>query len=349
MIVLNVAFAAVHRVIGLLIFARKSDDWVALFVALMLVTFGLATFSDPLRWLALGHAAWWLPIQLVRFIGDISFLIFCYTFPSGLFVPRWTQLVAAIWIITEIPNYFLPDSPFNSDAWPFVIAVLVFIAFIGTGLFAQTYRYRRVSNARQRQQTKWVVFGVALTLGGFLGVVLLILIIPSLEQNVLSKVAVNTSFPLFMLLIPLSIGIAMLRSGLWDIDRLINRTMVYGTLSVALVGVYGGSVALLQQLFRGLTGQTSQLAVVVATLAIAALFNPLRRRVQDVIDRRFYRRKYDAAQTLADFSMTLRNEVDLANLTSGLASVVGETMQPTHVSLWLKEQKWFSIDRQEIS
>jgi hypothetical protein len=273
-IALSIVFAMVHLAIALVIFARRSDDWFALFVALMLVTFGLVTFSDPLRWLATSHPAWWLPIQLVKFIGEISFLIFFYTFPSGQFVPRWVRLPAALWVITEMADYFWPDSPFDPDTWPLLLAILVLMTFMGTGLFAQVYRYRHVSNARQRQQTKWVVLGVALALGGFAGVVLLILIMPSLQQNVLGKLALNTSFPLFMLLIPLSIGIAMLRSGLWDIDRLINRTMVYGTLSVALVGVYGGSVALLQQLFRVVTGQTSQLAVVASTLAIAALFNP---------------------------------------------------------------------------
>lgn len=142
----------------------------------------------------------------------------------------------------------------------------------------------------------------------------------------------------FLLLIPLSIGIAILRYRLYDIDILINRTLVYGTLTVLLAVVYIGSIVLLQQLFLQLTGQRqSALVTVISTLAIAALFQPLRRRIQGVIDRRFYRRKYDAARTLADFSATLREQVDLEQLNERLVAVVEETMQPSHVFLWLRK------------
>jgi hypothetical protein len=136
--------------------------------------------------------------------------------------------------------------------------------------------------------------------------------------------------------LPIAAGIAILRYRLYDIDVVINRTLVYGVLTAALALVYVASIVLLQGLFRALTGGNSQLAVVASTLAIAALFVPLRRRVQAFIDRRFYRRKYDIATTLQAFNVRLRNDVDLDSVADDLVEVVNETMQPTHVSLWLR-------------
>ena len=140
----------------------------------------------------------------------------------------------------------------------------------------------------------------------------------------------------FGLLIPLSIGVAVLRSRLFDIDAIINRTLVYGSLTVALVALYFGGVAALQRVFVAFTSQQSTLAVVASTLAIAALFNPLRRRVQGFVDRRFYRRKYDARKTLDAFSTKLRDETDLQALNAALVGVVRQTMQPAHVTVWLR-------------
>jgi len=138
--------------------------------------------------------------------------------------------------------------------------------------------------------------------------------------------------------LPVAVGIAILRYRLYNIDLLINRTLVYGTLSAILASLYVGSIVVSQGILRALTGQGSQLAVVASTLAVAALFNPLRHRIQSFIDRRFYRRKYDARRTLEAFSAKLRNETDLDALSDDLVDVVSETMQPAHVSLWLRPE-----------
>jgi len=153
----------------------------------------------------------------------------------------------------------------------------------------------------------------------------------------LTLLFLKVGFALSFMLIPLSIGVAVLRSHLFDIDVVINRTLVYGPLTATLVALYFGGIVVLQSFFVFLTGEKSTLAVVASTLVIAALFTPLRRRIQGFIDRRFYRRKYDARKTLEAFSAKLRDETDLEALNNELVGVVRETIQPAHVSLWLRE------------
>ena len=154
----------------------------------------------------------------------------------------------------------------------------------------------------------------------------------------LTLLLLKVGFTLSLMLIPLSIGVAVLRSHLFDIDVLINRTLVYGSLTATLVALYFGGIVVLQRLFVALTGEKSTLAVVASTLVIAALFTPLRRRIQSFIDRRFYRRKYDARKTLEAFSAQLRDETDLDALSDDLVGVVREAMQPAHISLWLRRE-----------
>jgi ADP-ribosylglycohydrolase len=143
--------------------------------------------------------------------------------------------------------------------------------------------------------------------------------------------------------VPVAVGIAILRYRLYEIDLIINRTLVYGAVTATMVAVYFGGVATTQAVFRALTGQQEQpqLAIVISTLVIAALFNPLRQHIQSFIDRRFYRRKYDAAKTLAAFSAKLRDETDLDALSADLVGVVRDTMQPAHASLWLRPDTTF--------
>jgi hypothetical protein len=207
---------------------------------------------------------------------------------------------------------------------------MVILAMLFTSGGSLVLRLRR-SSGEERQQLKWVVYSVALLAFVIPSTILVIIILPSLED-------VRVFFAVMFPLIPISVGMAILRYRLYEIDLIINRTLVYGSLTAMLAVVYFGGVAMTQAVFRTLTGQEEQpqLAVVVSTLVIAALFNPLRRRIQGFIDRRFYRRKYDAAKTLEAFSAKLRDETNLDALSDDLVEVVRETMQPAHVSLWLR-------------
>ena len=211
----------------------------------------------------------------------------------------------------------------------FAAVPMMFVA----GLGAVISLFVRFSRARgdERQQIKWFASAAALTF-------FWILVFGQSAEGGLPGVIVALSSLLVIPSIPIATGIALLRYRLYDIDLLINRTLVYGALTAMLVAVYFGGVTATQALFRALTGQEDQpqLTIVVSTLVIAALFNPLRRRIQSFIDRRFYRRKYDAAKTLEAFSAKLRNETDLDALSDDLVGVVRETMQPAHVSLWLR-------------
>jgi hypothetical protein len=226
-----------------------------------------------------------------------------------------------------------------------MVSLLVFLGIVVSLVWSQTYSYRRFSSPVQRRQTKWVVFGTTLAVAGTFPFQLPVDLSLVDGDTPLRLLLLRTGFSLSFLLVPFSISIAVLRSHLFDIDVLINRTLVYGSLTAMLIGLYFGGIVVLQRFFIVLTGEKSTLAVVASTLVIAALFNPLRRRIQSFIDRGFYRNKYDAAKTLEAFSATLRNETNLDALSDDLVGVVRETMQPEHVTLWLRPDTG-SRDRQ---
>jgi hypothetical protein len=239
--------------------------------------------------------------------------------------------------VNEAPGYRI-DNPIgieglgSAESLPVygVINALFFVGFAGV-VASVVVRFRR-SRGVERQQMKWFTSAIVVLLGGslLLGAVSAATGVRWLEDAgfVFSMVGLAS--------LPATVGIAILRYRLYEIDLIINRALVYGPLTAMLVLCYFGAVVSLQAAFRSLPGQESTLAVVASTLAIAALFNPLRRRIQGFIDRRFYRRKYDARKTLETFSAKLRDETDLDALSDDLTSVVQETMQPAHVSLWLR-------------
>src|SRR5215210_8211710 len=270
-------------------------------------------------------------------------------FPTGRLPSRrwrplaWISALSGAMIVLLV---FLFDNPDKVGGTIGIMAgSVVFVIFATFALSALSllFRYRRASGV-ERQQLKWVAFTAVLAASFLVGqqlawlAALLVANSPGGELPSLNRSLENLLNVTFNVCLYAGVGIAILRYRLYDIDIIINRTLVYGTLTVSLALVYFGGVTATQALFQTLTGQQRlpQLTVVVSTLAIAALFNPMCRRIQDFIDRRFYRRKYDAARTLEAFSAKLRDETDLDSLNAELVTVVRDTMQPEHVSLWLR-------------
>lgn len=331
LLIITLLFQFCYALIGLLIFWRRSDYLIALLTSfsLMMLPFGFAVVT--LQGLS---PAWYWVIALLNALGNASIMLCGYLIPDGRFVPGWARWLALLMLgywamIALFPSWELGQS---------LLSLLLFCGFIVSTLFVQVYRYRSVSTPRQRQQTKWLVFGTTLAVGGNIGARLLyyFVLLPLFHGSSFASALEITLIMFALLMIPATFGITIFSSHLWDIDVLINRTLVYSTLTGILAMVYIVCIILLQMLLRELISQTNDVAIVVSTLMVAALFQPLRRWIQQAIDRRFYRRKYDAVRTIEKFSATLRNEVDLNRLREDLLAVVEETMQPSHVSLWLR-------------
>jgi hypothetical protein len=297
----------------------------------------------------------WLWVPAVGLLGTYLLLLF----PDGrLPSRRWRPLAwlcGAVLVLASVGVMLSPGplehlggvrNPFGLEGqhWMtsagYVVLPLLPLCMLASAL-SLVLRFRR-SRGEERQQIKWIAFSASVVVMVYLIAMVASLLSPAETWFAGSSPAwlslLQTAALLSLTVIPIAVGFAVLRYRLYDIDLLINRTLVYGSLTAMLVALYIGGVATTQALFRALTGQEQQpqLAAVASTLAIAALFNPLRRRIQNFIDRRFYRNKYDAARTLGAFSARLREETDLTTLSDDLVSVVNETMQPQHVSLWLR-------------
>jgi hypothetical protein len=337
---IDVIVSLFYLVVGTLIFWRKSDERWGLFFSFVLFLFGACGIDSTLFLTFIPIPANPPPALLLAVVVSVclqwgllgSFLL---TFPTGQFMPRWTWVLVLFWLFQAL--LFIISA---ITIAPSVLFTAEYLLTWGSVAAVQLYRYRHIYTPIQRQQTKWVVFGYLV--GVLVNVLSLALgaLIPGLgASDSPYQLLVGFASAFLSLLIPLSIGIAILRHQLWDIDTIINKALVYGGLSGLLGALYAGLIIGLESLAGLFGGQAASnpLVLVVSTLAIAALFVPVRRRLQAIIDRRLYRRKYDAEKTLAAFSATLRQEVDLEQIRAQLLAVVQETMQPAHVSLWLHQ------------
>jgi hypothetical protein len=328
--------------VGLLIFWRKSDTWLGLFASFVLIGMGLTNFGSDSIALAMIPMPWRFFVDLATYIVWPALFIFLILFPDGRFVPRWTRFLSLAWIIVFVVGEIssLINTPLSNALFLFGVTPLAFIT-----IASPIYRYLRASGPVERQQTRWFLYAIVILLGGNFVIQnlvfkpLLQLLGPGPQALLLYFVYQIISMFIFLTL-PVSIGVAIFRYRLWDIDVIIRKTLIYAALTASLAVVFFGSVVLLQQLVGRLTGvENSPIAIVVSTLAIAALFTPLRGRIQRDIDRRFFRKKYDAQKTLEGFAASVRDEVELEDLTQRLLAVVEETMQPEGINLWLREGK----------
>jgi hypothetical protein len=363
-------------VVGALVASRRPENpvgWICLAVGLLWM---FSSFADvygfygvarpgsvpfPIVLAGINNFLW---VPSVGLIGTYLLLLF----PDGALPSRrWRPLAwlcGAILVSNSVGSMLSPgplehlggvQNPFGLEGvrWVeiagFAVLPLLPLCMLASAL-SLVMRYRR-SGDEQREQIKWIATSA-------LAVVVVYVVTMVLSLLSLTDWFVEGNPPWLHLLqyaagmsltaIPIAVGFAVLKYRLYDIDIIINRALVYGSLTVTLVVVYLGGIISLQGLFRALTGQGSQLAIVATTLAIAAFFNPARRRIQAFIDRRFYRRKYDARKTLEVFSAKLRDETDLEALSEELARVVGETMQPAHVSIWLRPDEAPRRDAQAL-
>src|SRR5581483_3866792 len=315
-------------VAGLIVY-RARWNWFAWYSAFFMVFISEYALSNPI------FVARLVPPWLVE-VSSLAWplvLLYFFLFPNGKPVPRRVLWLLVPFVVLhfflQAIGLFLAIAP-TSELAPFfdqagalfelVIPVEIILVFI-----CQGYRYWRVSSAQERQQTKWFLFG----LGVFVATL-------PLDSLIASSPYADEINVLFFAFVPLTVGIAILRYRLWDIDVLIRRTLTYALVAALLAIVYFGSVIVLQQVFAAVSGQRSEVITVLSTLTIAALFVPLRNRIQNLIDQRFNRKKYDAQKVLEQFSTTVRDETDLEKLSGSLIGVVNETMQPRSVSLWLK-------------
>lgn len=352
----SLAFLA-FPIVGVVIVSHRPQNpigWMFCFIGLGNI---LSVFAHEYAFYALVTqpgtlpGAIWVGWSLFWVAGITWTLLFLslLLFPSGrLPSPRWRPvawvIVGGIFVLSVLtalkPGRLLDipvPNPAGIEQASGILAVMRSILFpiLVSGIFAVAasviVRFRR-ARGEERQQLKWLTY----TVGFMVSSLGLGLLNTEVLHNRVIEYAAGISGIVAVVAVPTAIGVAILRYRLYEIDTLINRTLVYGSLTATLVALYFGGIVVLQRVLVVLTGQKSTLAVVASTLVIATLFNPIRRRIQSFIDRRFYRRKYDARKTLEAFSARLRDETDLDTLNDELVGVVRETMQPAHVSLWLR-------------
>jgi hypothetical protein len=324
----------VHWTVALVIFWRRSDEWLGLLASYVLAGIGLTYVSGSTAGMALLAQPWRAAVEFIGYSTWPAFFIFLHLYPDGRFVPRWTRILPLLWLVFFVAEEVLR----NLGRLPDWLFFTIFMFLLAT-LASQAYRYARVWHRTERLQAKWLVYALVLLFVQLAVQNVLapgwLVATPQPGLRLLLDMAVQTMTILVTVLIPIAIGIALFRYRLWDIDVIIRRTLTYTIVTALLALVFAGSIVLMHGLLAPAIGSDSPVATVISTLAIAALFNPLRRRVQVLIDCRFYRAKYDAQEIVAAFGGRLQSETDLEHLVAEIETLVARTLQPSQVGVSL--------------
>ncbi len=330
----------VFGTVAVLLYSRKRNDLDAVFVAVMLANTGavILRYTDPMEWLPMALRDIAMFTTAVATASSVSFVI---VFPRTHYMPRLMRWSAYLWCVTIALWYGVQRFSANYTFPMKYVPPILMLVGIGGSLLFQIYRYTRLANGIQRQQAKWLVYGTASAALGFLLYQIVIpIFFPTVLQVGLPRlIYVFGGMPivaLIVVLMPLSIAFAVLRYRLWDIGRLANRALVYGILTFGLLLVFVGSVTVLQQVFRMLTGSRSVWAIVLATAIIAKLVEPLRGGLQHAIDMRFHRERNNATLIFSNYSNATRDEIDLTRISERLLAAVEQTAHPTQMALWVR-------------
>ena len=331
---ISVASAVVWVVVGTLIFWRRADNWIALFASLCLIVFGTFGLNESALALPDQYPAAWLPVRLLALFGNVAIYAFVLIFPNGRFVPRWTRWAVILFAAHDVFFYLFPGSVFDiaRSFPPLDFAVLAISACIAVG--SQLYRYRHVSTPAERQQTKWVVFGVVSAGLGVLAFEVPISGSPFGQFAPLYALAIQTALFGSLLLIPLSIGVAILRYRLWDVDVVINRTLVYGALSAIVVALYTLIVVALGELFQARADLALSL---VATGVVAVLFAPLRERLQRGANRLMYGERDDPYSVLSRLGRRLEATIAPKAALEAIVETVAQALKVPYAAINLRQ------------
>ena len=333
----DLLFAAVFLAVGVVIVWRRSADGYTLAVSLGLILYGI-TGTLAVQNLQGGEGIWsWLALAL-NLISTASVPVLAYAFPDGRFIPRWTRWLAALWGLLAIAGTLVPA--LNPHTWPPPYLYALMLLGLATAIAAQVYRYRHVSTPAQQQQTKWVIFGFAAATLGFAAVSGLMWLTPWLRGVAfLQFLYAHWSFYLSQLIVPVCIGLSVLRYRLWDIDLVINRTAVYTIAGALVVALFYFLSQAGDRAVNAVFGKTSAAAPLASALVSAMVFSPLKERTQKTIDRRFYREKVDLQTAFADFSHQIRRITEVDGLLQTLVNTVSELLHVKSGAVYISENE----------